>query len=257
MLNRLLASVGIGGATVDTILDSDQTEPGGTLSGRITIRGGSVEQTVERVTLQLLTRAAVEVNDRRSYKTQPFTEFQVSGSLSIGPGQSRDIPFRIDIPYDTPVTFQGTRHPVWLRTDLGIPMAVDPKDEDALTVAPTRAQALVVEAMLALGFRLAKVDVEHRRSWLGGSGFVQEFEFRPAGRGRLRYDEVEIVFTHAGHGVDLLLQVDRSARGLDGLLREMTGTDERWVRTSLSAGTLSGGVRAVADHIEDVLRRTG
>jgi sporulation-control protein spo0M len=40
-----------------------------------------------------------------------------------------------------------------------------------------------------------------------------------------------------GSQVELMLQLDRSARGLGGLLMEMTGTDESWRRVTIDASS--------------------
>jgi sporulation-control protein len=146
------------------------------------------------------------------------------------------------------VTSLGGRNFVWLRSGLDVPWAIDPSDTDRLDVYPTNAQANVVEAMHQLGFRLYKVDIDSRSSWFGRK-WVQEFEFRPVSRGQLRYDEVEIVFeAMRGSTVELLMQLDRSARGLGGLLMEMSGTDESWVRATIDASTTAAaaaGLRRV------------
>jgi len=67
---------------------------------------------------------------------------------------------------------------------------------------------------------------------------VQEFEFKPAGYGRARYDEVEVVFEgQRGDQLDLMLQLDRSARGFGGFLMEMSGTDESWQRITVDGSS--------------------
>jgi sporulation-control protein len=114
---------------------------------------------------------------------------------------------------------------------------MDPSDKDALQVYPNPPQANVLQAMETLGFRLYKVDIDARSSWFGRK-WVQEFEFKPAGYGRARYDEVEVVFEgQRGDQLDLMLQLDRSARGFGGFLMEMSGTDESWQRVSVDGSS--------------------
>jgi sporulation-control protein len=104
-------------------------------------------------------------------------------------------------------------------------------------VFPNRAQANVFEAMESLSFRLYKVDIEPRSSWFGRK-WVQEFEFRPWSRGQLRFDEIEIVFeTQHGSQIEVLMQVDRAARGLGGFLMELTDTDESWAHAHIDASS--------------------
>ena len=56
---KLLASVGIGQAKVDTILFDEVVEPGGILTGEIQIQGGQVDQEIDKIDLCLRTRAKV------------------------------------------------------------------------------------------------------------------------------------------------------------------------------------------------------
>ncbi|MED4604324.1 sporulation protein, partial [Paenibacillus validus] len=48
---KMLASVGIGSAKVDTELDSSQVSVGGAISGVVRVQGGSTEQQVDRIYL--------------------------------------------------------------------------------------------------------------------------------------------------------------------------------------------------------------
>ncbi|MGL4996353.1 MAG: sporulation protein, partial [Deefgea sp.] len=63
MFKKLFASVGVGGATVDTVLDNASVYPGSTLTGYVLIRGGSVDQAIEYVDLQLMTEAEQKIGD--------------------------------------------------------------------------------------------------------------------------------------------------------------------------------------------------
>jgi sporulation-control protein len=246
----LLAAIGVGGAKVETMLYNEKVEVGQPLRGCIEMLGGSVEQPVDDIRLELLTRVEQELNNRRVHQTHVIAGWSLGHELRLKPGQSATEAFSIDVPYHTPLHVPGAAIHVWLRTSLSIPMAVDATDEDAVYVHPDQRMEEVFLAMDQLGFRLVKSDVEHRPRWHGGHGFVQEFEFRPASRRNLRFDEVEIVFEHHQDGLGLLIQVDRSARGLGGLLLEATGADESWYRLRVPRG----GARAVADAIAGVLR---
>jgi hypothetical protein len=137
---------------------------------------------------------------------------------------------------------------------LDVPWAIDPSDKDALQVYPNPPQANVLQAMESLGFRLYKVDIDARSSWFGRK-WVQEFEFKPAGYGRARYDEVEVVFEgQRGDQLDLMLQLDRSARGFGGFLMEMSGTDESWHRVTVDGSSAQAAAASLSRVIgEDKL----
>jgi len=242
-MKSFLRRLGIGGAEIDAVLHSARAEPGGLLSGTLHIRGGEAGQTASRAVLELVARVLRKAGDSEVPADEVIARAELAGPIALG--QTHALPFRIELPAHTPVTSLGGRNFVWLRSGLDVPWAVDPSDQDQLEVLPNTAQANVIEAMHDLGFRLYRVDIEPRSSWFGRK-WVQEFEFRPASRGRLRYDEVEIVF-EAQHGAQLevLMQLDRSARGLGGLLMEMTGTDESWVRGTIDASTTASAAAAL------------
>lgn len=229
MFKSILTRLGVGGAVVDARLDRDQLRIGERLTGTLHVSGGDGSLTATRAELKLLTRVEHDEGEHVAL---------VAGAHIPGPirleGQHQ-IPFHLDLPAFTPVTAYGGRVFVWLQTELDVPMAVDPRDRDPLQVYPAPEQQAVIDAMGLIGFRLVKTDVEARGGWLG-RGFVQEFEFRPATYGRLRYDEVEIVFEGLYPGrADLLIQVDRAARSLSGFLAEAAGMDESWHRMSVNA----------------------
>jgi len=257
MLGKLLASIGIGGATIDTVLDDPYTGLGSRLCGRMVVKGGSVDQEITEIAAEIFTQVLVEVNGNRVKENRRIADYQLARGFRIGAGERRELPFAIDLPLHTPVAL-GRRHSsAWLRTRLDIPMAIDAKDKDALIIQPAPVQIDTLNAMLSLGFQLYKTDVEHRPRWAGGHGFVQEFEFRPASRsGRRTFDEVELVFQPDGSGgFTLLVQVDRSARSLMGMLAEVTGMDETWHSLPLPGKLQGPGERAIADALSRILYR--
>ena len=234
-LKSFLRRLGVGGATIDAVLDDEQIEPGGTVSGTLHIRGGEADQTASRAVIEIVARVVRKAGDDEHHVDEAIAGIDLPGPFPLG--RDHSIPFRIDVPLHTPVTSIGGHNFVWLRSGLDVPWAVDPGDTDGLEVFPNRAQANVLEAMESLGFRLHKVDIEPRSSWFGRK-WVQEFEFRPFSRGQLRFDEIEIVFeSQNGSQVQALMQVDRAARGLGGFLMELTDTDESWVRAPIDASS--------------------
>jgi sporulation-control protein len=231
MLKSILSRVGIGGAKLDARLDQSRLVAGSRLTGRLHVLGGDGSQTATHADIEVKTRVQAEEH----LVSVTVAKVRIPGPLVLRDGDAH--PFAIDVPAWTPVTTYGGRVAVWLETELEITASVDPTDIDRIDVDPAPEQANVIAAMQSLGFRLAKTDVEARRSWLGGRPFVQEFEFRPANWGG-RYDEVEIVFEGVGGGrADLLVQLDRAARGLGGMLREMSGLDESWRRLTIDASS--------------------
>ncbi|MGG3892830.1 sporulation protein [Geobacillus stearothermophilus] len=230
LFKKLLSSIGIGAAAVDTKLAKAQYVQGETVEGVVDIRGGSVEQHIDEIYLALVTTYIREIDDKKFEEKAVLARYKVSGSLTIGPNETKTIPFQFALPYDVPVTLGSSR--VWLQTGLDIKMALDPQDRDHLAIEPHPLVAAFLEAARQLGFRLHHVQCEQApRYWQRRLPFVQEFEFKPAsGPFKGRFDELEAIFFVSEHGVEAILEIDRKARGFAGLLSEALDMDETLVR---------------------------
>lgn len=207
MFKNVLASIGIGGTKVDTLVDQPDVPAGGTLSGRVTIMGGDVPQRIDAIHLDLITRCIVEArNDQKVYGEIMVTSARAAAGMEVAPGQALELPFRMEVPEFAPLSVGSTR--TMLRTRLDVPKAVDPRDSDAVHVMPNTAMRSVFEGMERAGFRLAEVEVEHNPG--RQIPFVQEFDFKPVSFRDWGVEEVEIAFQPAGGGaLDVLVTVDR------------------------------------------------
>ena len=235
--NKILASVGIGAATVDTKLQRSSYTAGAVVSGVIEIKGGNTEQQIDTIYLTLSTNYIKERNDTKYNETAIIKKVKVNEAFTIRANESHSIPFSFVLPADVPVTMGKTR--VWIHTGLDIKNAVDPTDQDYIEVQPTPLAANILQSIEQLGFRLRKVDCEAasvrlRRNY----PFVQEFEFIPTNPTyRRRLDELEIIFLdQSDNYAEILIQVDRKARGLGSLLSEALDMDESFVRLTIEAG---------------------
>ena len=231
-LKSFLRAFGVGGPTIDARLDTDRVEAGGLVTGTLHISGGDPATVAAKATLELVARIEKKMGDSEYQADEVIAGVVLPGPIQLG--REHALRFGLDLPPFTPVTTLGGRNHVWVRSGLDVPWAVDPADRDPLQVHPNRPQQHVLQAMEQLGFRLYKVDIDARSSWFGRK-WVQEFEFKPAGYGS-RYDEIEIVFEgQRGNKVELMVQLDRAARGFGGILMEMSGNDESWCRATIDA----------------------
>ncbi|MFY7928250.1 MAG: sporulation protein [Oligoflexus sp.] len=190
VFKRLLASVGIGNASVDTVLSNPVLIPGDVLNGVITIRGGSVDQILEE---------------------------NLFSQLQIQAGAVREIPFQLQVPHDTPINralgFQ-LPIPIYLRTHVHIAGAVDASDRDPITVEPNKPQARILEAMRNLSCRLYKADMEFGHIPGSRLPFFQELEFH-AGPSYARFvNEIELTFVTRDQDMDVILEMDKRTTGL-------------------------------------------
>lgn len=234
--NKIFASVGIGSAKVDTKLERDTVSPGEEVRGVVEIQGGNVEQAVDAIYLTIHTSYIVEKDDNKFQKTGQIDKFQVAEPFTIRPNERRQIPISFRLPSDTPLTIGKTK--VWLAAGLDVKNAVDPTDRDYLRVVPNPLMDSVFKAVSDLGFRLREAECEQAPYRLRRRlPFIQEFEFVPiSGPFRGRLDELEIVFfPNTNDNIEMLIQVDRRARGIGGLLAEALEMDETNLRLTVTS----------------------
>lgn len=236
LFNKVLASIGVGAATVDTKLHKSSYTINETVTGVVEVTGGNTEQQIDAIYLTLYTSFVREIDDRKVNDQAALQNFQINEPFTIQANEKREIPFSFVLPTAVPVTAGQSR--VWIHTGLDIKNAVDPKDTDYIDVQPTRLASSVLTAVQNLGFRVRKVDTEQAPSYLRNRmKVVQEFEFAPTNNTYRRYlDELELVFLEQSErSVEVLLQVDRRARGLGGFLSEALDMDESFIRLTLFA----------------------
>ncbi|MBA2346586.1 MAG: sporulation protein, partial [Rubrobacter sp.] len=155
---RLLSSIGIGAAKVDTRLERSDLAPGDEVRGVVEIHGGDSDAEVDGIRLEVQTYYKRESGDDTVTETGTIERFQVAGHTVIKARDNSELPFSFDLPYDTPLSVG--RSSIWVRTALDVKMAMDPSDSDSITVRPTATQQTILDAFDRLGFRLHEADNE-------------------------------------------------------------------------------------------------
>lgn len=251
MFNKMLSSIGIGSAKVDAQLDNTQCIAGETVKGIVKIVGGKTEQQIDQIYLSVNTKYIKERDDKKYSVDVIIDKFKITDSLVVKPEEQIEFPFSFVLPEDTPLTAGRTK--VWLSTGLDIKNAIDPGDKDFIEVKPSPEVAAVLEAVHTLGFSLREVETkEAPRRFRGRLPFIQEFEYVPrSGPYKGVLDEIELLFTPKGNGqIEVIMQIDKRARGLSGLFAEALDQDESYVRFEVSK-TNAPGIQETIRNIID------
>ncbi|MDI3423452.1 sporulation protein [Streptomyces luteolus] len=211
---KLLASLGAGGASVETVLTEVNVVPGGVVQGEVRIQGGSVVQEIEGLSVGLQARVEVEGGDQETKQDIEFTRQQLGGAFQLQPEQVYSVPFGLEIPWETPVTMiDGTAlrgMNIGVTTELEIARAVDSGDLDPINVHPLPAQQAILDAFIQLGFRFKSADMErgHIRGTRQKLPFYQEIEFLPPQQYR-GINQVELSFVADDREMDVVLEMDK------------------------------------------------
>ncbi|SEC00943.1 sporulation protein [Streptomyces sp. TLI_105] len=228
VFKRLLGSLGVGGPSVDTVLDPGAVTPGGVLGGQVHLKGGDADFTIEHITLELVARVEAEHDGGESEGLVVFHQHVVGGNFRLAEGELRSVPFSFPLPWETPLTElygQGLGIALGVRTELGVAGSRDKGDRDPLAVRPLPAQEAILEAFgqLGFGFRSADLELGH----IGGTGrrlpFYQEIELAPSPRYADQVNEIEVTFLADPAGLDVVLEADKRggffSEGHDALSR--------------------------------------
>ncbi|MFB7918293.1 sporulation protein [Streptomyces sp. NPDC056061] len=211
---RLLASLGAGGASVETELTELDVVPGGVVQGEVRVQGGSVDQQIEGLSVGLQARVEVEGQDTETKQDIEFTKLRLGGAFEVRAGAVHVVPFGLEIPWETPITVFAGQHlhgmNIGVTTELEIARAVDSGDLDPINVHPLPAQEAILNAFGQLGFRFRSADMErgHIRGTRQRLPFYQEIEFYPPEQYR-GLNQVEVSFVADDREMDVVLEMDK------------------------------------------------
>ncbi|OXS32112.1 sporulation protein [Streptomyces sp. XY006] len=211
---KLLASLGAGGASVETVLHEVNVVPGGVVQGEVRIQGGSVNQQIEGLSVGLQAKVEVESGDQEYKQDIEFTKSRLGGAFELQANAVHAVQFGLEIPWETPITMidgQALRGMnIGVSTELEIARAVDSSDLDPVNVHPLPAQKAILDAFIQLGFWFKNADME--RGVIRGTRqklpFYQEIEFFPPQQYRGLH-QVELSFVADEHAMDVVLEMDK------------------------------------------------
>jgi sporulation-control protein len=214
VFKKLLGALGVGGPSVDTVLEGGAVTPGGALHGQVHLEGGAADAEIEAVVLELVARVEAEHEDGEHDGVVVFDRTTVGGGFRLGAGERRSVPFSLYVPWETPITElygQALGVVLGVRTELAVAGARDKGDLDPLTVGPLPVQEAVLEALGQLGFGFKSADLELGQ--IRGTGqtlpFYQEVELAPAPPYAHILNEIELTFLASPAGLEVVLEADK------------------------------------------------
>ncbi|SDC41343.1 sporulation-control protein [Melghirimyces thermohalophilus] len=231
MIKNLMAKLGKGAARVDLVLDQEDYLPGDLVTGELVIQGGTVEQKINEILVDLTLLIRVKGKDF-SHLIQQFPFYE---SFTIQPGEQKRFPFSCELPRDLPVS--GNQVAYFFVTHLDIASGVDHSDRDYIQIHPPSSLQKVLDALNELGLR----EKYESRSF---NGYAQEFELFPTTFLNGQVEEVEFVAGVETSGLRLLLEVD-----------VYSWSGEREVRREIWLDhTLIQDPEALRNHLENILQ---
>ncbi|WP_034594178.1 sporulation protein [Hamadaea tsunoensis] len=220
MFERLKQVFGAGGPSVATTLETPRVLPGGDVVGTIHVVGGTRPVSISRIVLGLSTMVCVDGDTQLDEVV--FARQAATDSFGLAPGEERDFDFEFLVPYEVPLTIVAGRRlegiHLGVRTELEVARAFDRSDLDPIETEPLPAQAVIVKALLDLGFRIVRSDVEHGvlRGVSQTLPFYQEIEFHPAAKYAAAINQLEVTFVTAPTATQVVLELDRRGGVISG-----------------------------------------
>jgi sporulation-control protein len=216
--DKIMASVGIGSAKVDTVLNSNVSKPGGVISGVVHVKGGNVDQDIEDIDVSLMVDVKIETEEGHYYSPELIAKHRVTGKFKIHKEENRQFPFEFTVPLEVPVTLLGSYKlgniKLYVKTDLDIESALDKADKDYLSIEPLPNMNNFLNAVLNLGFVFNKADVEKGRIPGSHYNFYEEIEFYGHRSQFPKIKELEVTFIAQPNEVTVVLEMDK--KGLFG-----------------------------------------
>ncbi|NUT94065.1 MAG: sporulation protein [Saccharothrix sp.] len=261
MFSRMLSAFGIGGPSVDTVLDSPHAVPGRPITGQVRIQGGGSDAEIGQVVLSLVTQVerggfgGFGGGDEHGGGTE-FFRVVVQQGLRVPAGQLVSVPFQLPVPWETPITAVGGAAlpglSVGVRTELIVSGAPDKGDLDPVLVGPLPSQDKVLDAFGQLGFSFRGTDVEagHLPGVPQEFGFYQELAFFPPARFAGRVDQVELTFVANATELHVVLEADRHRGGFSS-----GGDTSGHLRLSHQEAQVTDWAAAISDWLAQVADR--
>ncbi len=156
LIEQLLASVGVGAATLTLQVDSAVCPRGGEIEGRLALEGGDVEQRIESLTVRLIERYSQGKGTAEKVRDQQI----VSKRFLYDPCVKTTVSFRFRLPDDARLTRKTSADGWRVAAEADILWAINPRANVDLEVVPHHEVTAVQLALERLGFARTSVYLE-------------------------------------------------------------------------------------------------
>lgn len=250
VIKRAMASLSLGAATVDAIINPPDLTPGQTLTFTINVRGGKVEQQVDRIDLQLRCQFDTDpTDDDAEFKTYTLNEWSLPDAFVLAAGEERVFSSELTLPFNTPITLGEEQ--VWLETELDIAFAIDPDDKDLLMVRPDPYLAAILDLLDQQGLQLRQVDCEAISGFT--LPFVQVLHFVPVSGAMLgKCRKLQTIYWRDENTVRFWFEKEEHLEAIEQRLTRLVQTDE--AKHHIELATLNTPVQ-VAQQVAEMISR--
>lgn len=212
IFDKFLPAFGIGSATVETRLSDSEVTAGSTLYGEVCIHGGKTEQDIKDIVLILKAEYVQRAHEKPSLRqVEDLAKLRVAQNLTIKPKQELCLPFQLDIPLSTPISF--FEQTVWLHTDLDVLWAVTSEDRDYIDILPHPYMKKILTTLDGpMDFVLKTVEIKDFQYVSKTPDYTQIFVYLPQGLWHKYCQKLKVWFTFLPQGI----QVSFNKIKLDG-----------------------------------------
>lgn len=240
LFKSLLASLGVGAAKIDLILNSDYLTMNEQAEGKIVLTAGDTTQKIEGLFVDFKLNSRFSRGDQTVFVDEQVARIPISqDEFMIEPGQVLEYPFSFHCPDLLPVSSVNTRY--YFQTNLEIKAGIDARDRDFVVLMPTGLIANFMAGFEQLGF------IHHAEGYTGKRRDDQQIiQFQPTTWLRGEYDE--IVFSYrpgkSQNEIAGFFELDKRTSGALGMLADHMDLDEKKGYYRFSAAELSSPQQA-------------
>ncbi|MGD6831812.1 sporulation protein [Sutcliffiella halmapala] len=260
LFTKLVASVGIGSAKVDTKLKKNYFMQGEVLEGVVEIIGGSTSQKIDAIHLKLMTLYGREGSNILTNTV--IHAHKLNDPFTIHAGERKEIPFTFRIPLETPITMQDPQTgknvpPVWIATEADVKNAIDPKDKDYITIEPTEVHEKILDALRVLGLKFHQMESQKLPFNLKSEKlFGQQYEFVPTfGKYFKRLEEIEVYIFQGDEETTVLFDVDKRRKTPLSSIADTFNLDQNRGSVTFKNEQILHDRRSVSDKFEEIIDR--